>query len=154
MQNKTTCETQRSGATDKCVQRLGRRPPLSNGSESNLAIDKQNDAMSESLSAAQDPSQVSNHRNTLLNVDVVGRLNTNRKDNVEVAKLKLQVVAWAKTGRKFGGQHRAVTKTNMSPSLAGHARDLAHLVNTSLSDDATVAVDNGRVGRPNEWEKR
>ena len=153
MQYKTASETQRGNAANKCVQRLRGRSPFSNGPEGNLAVHKQDNAMSEALGAAQNPSQVSNQRRSLLNVDVVGRLNADREDHVEVAKLKSQVVARTKASGQLGGQSRPIIHTNVSPCLTGHASDLAHFVNASLGHNPAMPVLRGSVCCSDEREK-
>ena len=59
----------------------------------------------------QDPTQESNKCHALLNVDVVGRVDLHAEDDVEVAQLQMEIVAWSQPRKQVAVQVRPVVAT-------------------------------------------
>ena len=102
----------------------------------------------------QDPTQEPNKCHALLNVDVVGRVDFHAEDDVEVAQLQMEIVAWSQPRKQVAIQVRPVVETHVTTRFARHSSDHTNFRSSRLRHGPSMSVGRRCISSTDNTQER
>ena len=102
----------------------------------------------------QDPTQEPNKCHALLNVDVVGRVDLHAEDDVEIAQLQMEMVAWSQPRKQVAVQVRPVVETHVTTRLTRHSSDHTNFRNSRSRHGSSMPVGKRCISSSDDTQER